>query len=181
MSVSLYSAAVGLLVLLFVLGLLLLAIRLLRRAHGVRQAEGVEVFLERLIAVDRGKLQIAAAADATGSEGDLERWQVWELVGGVDGLTALSHNCTVLIDMVCYVQQWYPEALPVAEQLRLHAREIQWHIERLRGAESRGHLRAVFPDYAQRAVAIYCSMTDHVVALYEGCQAPGFQDLRAAL
>lgn len=156
------------------------------RGNGrMRKDASLEGLLARLSAVDRGKLarvvtEISPEEDAE-NEAGLESWQIYELVGGMEGLTAIAANCEVLIDLACHVQQWYPEALPVAEQLRLNAREIQWHIERLRGAERRGNLQNAFPDYAGRAVAIYCRMTGYVLQLYEVSQTPGLAQLEAVL
>ena len=156
-----------------------------RRAQRTAKQPRVEELLARLATVDRHGVALVAAEFAdrstTAESEGLESWQLWELIGGIAGVEALAANCEVLIDLACHVQQWYPEALPVAEQLRLNAREIQWHLERLRGAESRGHLEIVFPDYAQRAVMIYHGMTQHVVALYEVSQVPGSGQIAAAL
>ena len=160
------------------------AVLYLRRAKQVAETDEIETLLRRLVLVDRHQLaQVAADLNPTEETPypDLDRWQIWELTGGMRGLEALAANCEVLIDLACYVQRWYPEALPIAEQLRLNAREIQWHLERLHGAERRGNLEAAFPDYAQRAVATYCSMTQGVLALFEACQIPGLAQLQAAL
>jgi hypothetical protein len=80
-----------------------------------------------------------------------------------------------------YVQQWYPAALPVAEQLRLNAREIGWHVSRLKAAEQTGKLEALFPDYAQRAVARYYLMTRRVLDLYDRGHLPGLMELQRVL
>lgn len=152
-----------------------------------RQARGntVEGLLAKLVAVDRHKLaQVAADASGVvqnGAEAGLESWQIWDLSGGLPGIEALAANCEVLIDLACHVQLRYPEALPVAEQLRLNAREIQWHLERLKGAEQRGHLESTYPEYAQRAVALYYGMTRHLISLYEATGTPGLQQVQAAL
>jgi hypothetical protein len=103
------------------------------------------------------------------------------MIGGMNGLSALEENCDVLIDLATYVQKWYPEALHLAEDLRLNAREIKWHIGRLRGASQTGHLREQFPQYAQRAVATYYLMTRSLLVLYEGVQLPEFQELQRAI
>lgn len=170
-----------------VLGVLLLAAGYaFRRAKRVQSDPSLEQLLGRLHAVDRSKLVPIAAALEAGPQhrpdpDGLENWQIWELIGGIEGFEAMMANCEVLIDLACHVQRWYPEALPVAEQLRLNAREIQWHLDRLKGAERLGHLQTVFPDYAQRAVSVYLGMTEHVLALYEASQVPGWSRLQTAL
>ena len=119
------------------------------------------LLLARLRDIDRAKF--AAVALDLLEERELEQQlqpdQIFEMVDGMKGLDALEQNCDVLIDLATYVQRWYPEALHLAEDLRLNAREIKWHISRLRGASETGHLREQFPMYAQRAVATYYLMT----------------------
>jgi hypothetical protein len=145
--------------------------------------------LKRLTPVDRDSIALIALdlIDESGQrrteEGDstLEPSQIFPLIGGLEGLKVLEKNCAVLVDLAFYVQQWYPEALAVAEHLRLNAREIEWHIGRLKGAAQTGKLETAFPDSAQRAVATYYMMTRRVLALYENGNLPGLADLQRAL
>ncbi len=112
---------------------------------------------------------------------ELDPSEIWPLIGGMEGLEIMRRNCAVLVDMAFYVQQWYPEALAVAEQLRLNAREIGWHVDRLQGAAKTGKLEAAFPDYAQRAITTYYLMTRRVLALFEQGDFPGLFELQRAL
>ena len=112
---------------------------------------------------------------------ELDPAEIWPLIGGMEGLEILRRNCAVLVDMAFYVQQWYPEALAVAEQLRLNAREIEWHVDRLKGAARTGKLESAFPDYAQRAITTYYLMTRRVLELFEQGDFPGRFDLQRAL
>jgi hypothetical protein len=111
----------------------------------------------------------------------LEPSQIWKLVGGLKGLEVIEANCAVLVDLAFYVQQWYPEAVVVAEQLRLSAREIEWQVGRLKSAQETGKLESAFPMYAQPAVAAYYLMTRRVLALYEEGNLAMLADLRNAL
>ena len=147
------------------------------------------LLMQRLAIIDRESVALIAR-DLVDEDGerrtdeddeDLEPAKIWSLIGGLDGLEILQKNCAVLIDIVFYLQKWQPEALAIAEQLRLNAREIQWHVERLKGAAQTGKLQSSFPDYAQRAVAVYYVMTRRVLALYEQGNFPGLQDLQRAL
>jgi hypothetical protein len=148
-----------------------------------------ESILKRLTSVDRESVALIARdlVDESGQRRtdednfDLDPSQIWPLIGGLKGLEVLEHNCVVLVDLVFYVQQWYPEALAITEQLRMNAREIEWHVNRLKAAEKTGRLQASFPDYAQRAVATYYLMTRRVLALYEQGNFPGLADLQSAL
>jgi hypothetical protein len=145
--------------------------------------------LKRLSWVDRDNIATVAldAVDESGEPREeaerfaLEPAAIWKLVGGLEGLEALENNCQVLVEMAAYLQKWYPEALVVAEQLRLNAREIEWHLGRLKGAAQTGNLQSSFADYAQRAVVTYYMMTQHVLALYNHANFPGLAQLQQAI
>ena len=172
----------------FVVALIVIAVYYYRRVQKSSQRDWRQL-LTRLTIVDRNSIAEVALdiIDESGQqrrdEGSaaLEPSDVWKLVGGLEGLEVLEANCAVLIDLAFYVQQSYPEALAVAEQLRLSAREIEWHVSRLKGAAQTGNLQSSFADYAQRAVVTYYLMTRHVLALYEQASFPGLADLQRAL
>lgn len=148
-----------------------------------------EQLLKRLTAVDRSSIAEVALdiIDETGAQRSdqgsavLDPEQIWKLVGGLEGLEALEANSAVLIELASYLQRWYPEALAVAEQLRLSAREIEWQLERLRSAQKTGKLESVFVMYAQRAAATYYLMTRRLLALYEHGSVAMLTDLQKAL
>jgi hypothetical protein len=111
----------------------------------------------------------------------MEPSQLWNLIGGLDGLEIMERNSEVLIALAFYVQQWYPGALPIAERLRLDARELKWHVERLQAAAQKGNLQISFPFYAQRAVVTYYLMTRRVLGLYEAANFSMLAELQRAL
>jgi hypothetical protein len=111
----------------------------------------------------------------------LEPTRLWSLVGGLEGLEVLEGNSDVLIELAAFLQKWYPEALVIAEQMRLDARELKWHVARLRGAAQKGDLQVSFPFYAQRAVVRYYLMTRRVLSLYEAGNVSMLTDLQRAL
>jgi hypothetical protein len=148
-----------------------------------------ESLLNRLTFVDRAAIARIAldVIDESGqhrkdeTSATLESAEIWKLIGGWNGVEALESNCTVLIDLAFYVQQWYPEALFVAEQLRLSAREIEWHVERLRSAAKLGRLESSIPMNAQRAAVTYYLMTRYVLGLPQHGNLAMFADLQKAL
>jgi hypothetical protein len=71
--------------------------------------------------------------------------------------------------------------LVIAEQLRLDAREIEWHIGRLKSAAKVGRAEKAFPEHAEQVAAIYYVMTRRVLALYERWNLPGLVELQRAL
>ena len=117
----------------------------------------------------------------TDNAGSLDPSLLWKLTGGLKGLEALERNSEVLIDLAFYVQQWYPDAVVIAERLRLDARELKWHVDRLKGAAQKGNLQVSFPFYAQRAVVSYYRMTRRVLSLYEAGNFSMLTDLQKAL
>ena len=139
--------------------------------------------LGRLKQIDRDKFAAVALdlLEENESQAQLDPSLIYEMIGGMNGLNALEENCDVLIDLATYVQRWYPDALELAEELRVNSRAIKWHIGRLRGASQTGHLREQFPEYAQRAVASYYLMTRSLLVLYESVQVPEFAELQSAI
>jgi hypothetical protein len=148
-----------------------------------------ESLLSRLSTVDRDKIALISQNLLYESESrrmdevdsDLHATQIRSLIGGLKGLEAMERNCAVLVDLAFYVQQWYPEASLVAQQLRLNAREVQWHVGRLKSAAQTGKLEIFFSDYAQPAITTYYLMTRRVLALYEKYNLPGLGDLERAI
>lgn len=142
-----------------------------------------EKLLCRLSAVNRENVALIASfvIDQDENDANLDEAQIWSMVGGIKGLEALERNCAVLVDLVFYVQQWYPEALAIAEQLRMNTREIEWHIGRLKGAAKVGRAEKAFPEHAEKVVVIYYTMTRRVLALYEEWNLPGLVELQRAL
>jgi hypothetical protein len=148
-----------------------------------------EQMLGRLALVDRDSVARIAldVVDESGrrrkdeNSALLDGTRIWELIDGLDGLEALERNCAVLIDLAFYVQRWYPESVLIAEDLRLSAREIEWHVSRLRGAAHSGKLEKAFDSYAQPAIATYYLMTRQVLALYDKAKLPMLPELQRAI
>jgi hypothetical protein len=148
-----------------------------------------EELVKKLTWIDRNTIALVAL-DLVNESGEpreaedaanLEPAQLWKLIGGLKGLEALETNSDVLIDLAFYHQQSYPEALVIAEQLRLDARELKWHVARLKGAAQTGNLQISFPFYAQRAVVSYYLMTRRLLDLYQAVNFSMLAQLQEAL
>jgi hypothetical protein len=165
-----FSATIGV----FLLLLILVVGYYYLRSRRSSAAEWDDLFA-RLTWIDRNNIAEIALdmvdefgqPKATEDAVSLEPARLWSLIGGLRGLEVLEKNSDVLIELAYYVQKWYPEALMIAERLRLDARELKWHVERLKGADRKGDLQVSFPFYAQRAVVRYYLMTRRVLSLYE--------------
>jgi hypothetical protein len=171
--------------------LLALSATLVRYYLRARRSAGDtwEDLLRRLTWIDRQAIA-TIALDAVDERGNprpqaqtfaLDDDTIWKLLGGLEGLEVVERNCRVLVDLAAYLQRYYPEALVVAEQLRLNAREIEWHVGRLKGAAQTGNLRSSFTDYAQRAVVTYYRMTRLLLDLCDHANAPGLVQLQQAI
>jgi hypothetical protein len=158
------------------------------RGHRSPQ-ESWEGLVKKLTWIDRNSIaQVAldlvdesGEPRQTSDAANLEPEQLWRLIGGLKGLEALEKNSEVLIDLAFYLQKWYPEALVIAERLRLDARELRWHVARLKGAAKTGNLQISFPFYAQRAVVSYYVMTRRVLDLYRAVNFSMLATLQEAL
>ncbi len=148
-----------------------------------------EDLLKKLTWIDRNTIAQVALdlVDESGERrqtpqaANLEPTQLWSLIGGLEGLEALEKNSEILIDLAFYLQKWYPEALVIAERLRLDARELRWHVDRLKGAAQTGNLQISFPFYAQRAVVTYYLMTRRLLDLYQAVNFSMLAKLEEAL
>jgi hypothetical protein len=159
-----------------------------RRSH---RASGTswEELLGQLAYVDRNCVEKIAldAIDESGQRRrddaamELEPDEIWQLIGGFKGIEALERNSLVFIDMAFYLQRWYPEALVTAEELRLNAREIEWHVSRLKSAKQTGKMVISFASYAQNAVVTYYIMTRRLLALYEQGDLSMLVDLQKSI
>jgi hypothetical protein len=151
--------------------------------------ESWESLMRRLMSVDRASvakiaLDFIEESEKSGRDNsatEVESSDIFELIGGLKGIEVLEKNSQVLIDLACYLQRSYPEALIIAEQLRRGAREIELHVGRLRGAAQNGNLEVSFPFYGQRAIATYYLMTRQLLNLYEQRNVPMLADLQKAL
>jgi hypothetical protein len=142
-----------------------------------------EDLLERLIAIDREGVD-TVALDAIEPSGqrrsdkfarELDPNVIWKLLGELDGVKRLESNSRVLIEMAAYLQRSHPEAAAVAEELRLHAKELELLVGRLRMADDQGSLEFHIPTYAQNAAIVYYLMEQRLQAL---CQQTNMRTFR---
>ncbi len=134
-----------------------------------------DVLAARLQAVDRELISRIAIAN-----GEVPDTEMYDAIG-LAGLKTLERNCEVLVELATYVQRWHPEAIVVAEELRLSGRELKWHVDRLRGAELAGRLEETFGDYADRAIRVYHGMTGNLLRLYQRLGDPHANRLKMLL
>jgi hypothetical protein len=168
--------------------LIIVAVVYIRRLRGSTRKTW-EGLLENLISVDRQAIE-SVALDAIVSSGErrtdaeareLSRHQIWNLLGGLDGVERLESNSRILIEMAAYLQRWHPEAVETAEKLRLEARKLEWHVGRLRAAKGNGSLELHFASYGQDAAISYYLMVQRLLVLYRENELFLFGELQKAL
>jgi hypothetical protein len=106
---------------------------------------------------------------------------IWDLIGGVEGIEAMERNAKVLIGLAGYLQRWNAEAVTVAEQLRLDVIEISRQLRLLKKLLKKGRSEPRVPVYMQRATAAYYLMTRRLMALCEASQSGLLPSLQQAL
>lgn len=169
----------ALLVCLLLVFLAVVAVRARRRQAASTEWE---VLLRRLAAIDRDAIERIAYSDeepfATATEQGSE---IWFRQVGWKGLDDLQNNCAVMVDMARHIQSRYPEGVIVAEQLRLTARQIEWHLNRVRLASQAGHFEECFREYGNRAICLYFDMTQTLKVLYRELRIAEREQLEALL
>ncbi len=106
---------------------------------------------------------------------ELEPDEIWKILGELDGVKRLESNSRVLVEMATYLQRSYPEATAVAEELRLHARELEWQVGRLGMAAEQGSLEFHIATYAQNVAVAYYLMEQRLQSL---CQQTNMTNFR---
>ena len=179
--------SLGISVIVFV-ALLFVAVRFVRRLRRSRDSKWEEL-MQRIVPVDRHAIELVAL-DAVEPSGEprseehpreLGRQDIWKLLDGMEGINRIESNSRVLIEMAAYLQRWHPEAAEIAEELRLEASRLEWHVQRLRAAESNHCLDLHFHSYGQRAAVSYYLMLQRVLALYQHSQEALFGDVQRVL
>jgi hypothetical protein len=176
-------------VFIFLSGLLLFAWRM-KKVQDEREEANWDDLIQKLVPLSKVGIEEVACSflapsgrelDPRRREDRLESRDIWDFIGGIEGLKAMRRNAAVLIDLACYVQRWNSEAFVVAEQLRLDASEIRAALAKIRFARWRGDLGSKFPIHAARAAAAYYLMTQRLCALYEISQTGLLLRLKAAI
>jgi len=142
-----------------------------------------EMLLKKLVPIDREGID-KVALDAIQPSGqrrtdklarELDPNKIWKLLGELDGLRRLESNSRTLVEMATYLQRFYPEAIAVAEELRLHAKELELHVDRLRMADEQGSLEFHIATYAQNAAIAYYLIEHRLFSLCQQTSGYSFR------
>ena len=112
----------------------------------------------------------------------LEPSEMWEMIGGTEGLARMRANANVLIALAAYAQRWnFHEGVIVAERMRHDGLALRrattqitlgltWGIGKARGAF-----------YVHEAASSYYLMRQRLLALYETSHAGRYPRLAEAV
>jgi len=99
---------------------------------------------------------------------ELEPDDMWQMLGGTDGLDKMRRNADTLIALAAYVQRWnYTEATVVAERMRRDAMQLKRATRQIR-TNLYFHRKAhAIPFHLHEAATAYHLMTQRLLALYQ--------------
>ncbi len=171
-----------------ILALVFIVVRYGRKLRKSRSYTWEEL-MQSIAPIDRDAIE-AVALDAVEPSGEprpedypreLGRQEIWKLLGGMEGIKRIENNSRVFIEMAAYLERWHPEAAETAEELRIEAKRLEWHVGRLRAAENSHCLDLHFHAYGQKAAISYYLMLKRILVLYQHSQEELFGDLWRAV
>lgn len=112
----------------------------------------------------------------------MEPNDIWERIGGVDGVARMRANADVLIALAAYAQRWnFDEGTIVAERMRHDGLAMRRATRRITIGLLLGYGRVRGPFYVHEAASSYYLMRQRLLALYETSHVGRYPDLAAAL
>jgi hypothetical protein len=108
---------------------------------------------------------------------ELEPEQIWDLLGGIEGIEKLESNSRIIVQMADYLQRSYPNAADVAATLRSQAAELTWQVERLRMAVNQGTIEFHVTTYAPNVAIAYYLMEQRLQILLRIANIPSLRRL----
>jgi hypothetical protein len=98
----------------------------------------------------------------------IETDEMWQLVGGAEGLERMQMNARILLQLAAFAEQWNrEESLVVGERMRREAQILRRAIKKIQRGVFWGYGRATGPFVLQQAASTYYLMRQRTLALYE--------------
>lgn len=140
-----------------------------RRARSL-VSEDWETLVSRLHPVSFASLEKVALEhlQPNGPQIQLETEEIWNLLGGWDGLEKMAQNVETMIKLAAYVRVWnFEEAVIVSERIRYDSIILKRALFHIRLHRLFATYRLHVPFYMQQAASSYYLMTRRLLALYE--------------
>jgi hypothetical protein len=117
---------------------------------------------------------------------DLEPNEIWEFLGGYEGLRRMRENAEIMLALAAYAQRWnFAEAVIVTERMRLDAASLRRAVRRVElgmiPSRFMQRFRFTLPLHAQEASSAYYLMRQRLLSLYETSHAGRYSALAASL
>jgi len=116
----------------------------------------------------------------------LEADEIWQMVGGCEGLRKMRQNAEIMLALAAHAQRWnFDEAVVVTERMRQEAVELRRAVRCVEigmiPARFLRRFRITIPLRAQEASASYYLMRQRLLFLYEVSHAGLYPKLATAL
>lgn len=103
-----------------------------------------------------------------GSQLLIEPNELWQLVGGFDGLKRMQKNADLMIQLAAHVRRWnFDEAVVVAERIRQDTVMLKRALFKIQVQMFFSTRKLHVPFYVHQAASAYYLMTRRVLALYQ--------------
>lgn len=103
---------------------------------------------------------------------EIEPAEMWEMIGGHEGLSRMRGNAEAMLELARHVQRWNPtEGRVVAEMMRRDAVRLRKATTKIELSMLTQRFAALAPFSVQEASAAYYLMRQRLLALYESNHA----------
>lgn len=103
-----------------------------------------------------------------GCQLSIEPEELWQLVGGFDGLKKMQKNADLIIHLAAHVRRWnFDEAIVVAERIRQDSVMLKRALFRIQIQMFFSTRKLHVPFYVHQAASAYYLMTRRILALYQ--------------
>ena len=112
----------------------------------------------------------------------IETDEMWQLVGGNEGLERMKANAEVLLQLAAFAEQWNrEECVIVGERMRRESITLCRAVSKLQRGRLLGPRRLMGPFHVQEAASTYYLMRERLLALYQTSHAGRYARLATAL
>lgn len=166
--------------------LILVVVWRIRWAWGRRQTRAAswDVLLSLAEKVDLEKLHKVAECYLRPSREQFKREpaEMWDLMGGLDGMNSLYRNAELMLKLAVFAEQWqHPEAALIAELIRRDGVRVKKLVTRMQLHLLMRRVPVSLAFDVQELAATYVLMRSRLVGLYETCHVARVPALSASL
>ncbi len=112
----------------------------------------------------------------------IETDEMWQLIGGEQGLQRMKANADILIQLAAFAEQWNrDESIVVGERMRREGVALRRAVGKIQRSLWFGYGKATSPFFVQEAASTYFLMRQRILALYETSHAGRYGRLSIAL